>query len=343
MVNTSFLGRDMAIDLGTANTLVYVRGRGIVLNEPSVVAIDRDTNKVLAVGSEAKQMLGRTPGNIVAIRPLKDGVISDYEVSSEIIRYFIRQVHNKSRMFSKPRVLICVPSLATNVDRRAIEEAARDAGAREVFQIEEPLAAAIGAGLPVGEPQGSMVCDIGGGTTEIGVISLGGLVTKRSVKVGGDKLDDAIINWVKKEYSMLIGERMAERIKVEVGSAYPTADLVKAEIRGRDLITGLPRSITVTPEEIRKAIEEPVAEIVDTVKVTLDQTPPELSSDIMDRGIVLTGGGALLSGLDERLRSETGMPVTVADDPLNCVAIGSGRCIEDFETLRRVFVQKNRA
>ncbi len=343
MVNTSFLGRDMAIDLGTANTLVYVRGRGIVLNEPSVVAIDRDTNKVLAVGSEAKQMLGRTPGNIVAIRPLKDGVISDYEVSSEMIRYFIRQVHNKSRMFSKPRVLICVPSLATNVDRRAIEEAARDAGAREVFQIEEPMAAAIGAGLPVGEPQGSMVCDIGGGTTEIGVISLGGLVTKRSVKVGGDKLDDAIINWVKKEYSMLIGERMAERIKVEVGSAYPTADLVKAEIRGRDLITGLPRSITVTPEEIRKAIEEPVAEIVDTVKVTLDQTPPELSSDIMDRGIVLTGGGALLSGLDERLRSETGMPVTVADDPLNCVAIGSGRCIEDFETLRRVFVQKNRA
>ena len=343
MVNTSFLGRDMAIDLGTANTLVYVRGRGIVLNEPSVVAIDRDTNKVLAVGSEAKQMLGRTPGNIVAIRPLKDGVISDYEVSSEMIRYFIRQVHNKSRMFSKPRVLICVPSLATNVDRRAIEEAARDAGAREVFQIEEPMAAAIGAGLPVGEPQGSMVCDIGGGTTEIGVISLGGLVTKRSVKVGGDKLDDAIINWVKKEYSMLIGERMAERIKVEVGSAYPTADLAKAEIRGRDLITGLPRSITVTPEEIRRAIEEPVTEIVDTLKVTLDQTPPELSSDIMDRGIVLTGGGALLSGLDERLRSETGMPVTVADDPLNCVAMGSGRCIEDFETLRRVFVQKNRA
>ncbi|MEN9710650.1 MAG: hypothetical protein RL441_642 [Actinomycetota bacterium] len=343
MVNTSFLGRDMAIDLGTANTLVYVRGRGIVLNEPSVVAIDRDTNKVLAVGSEAKQMLGRTPGNIVAIRPLKEGVISDYEVSSEMIRYFIRQVHNKSRMFSKPRVLICVPSLATNVDRRAIEDAARDAGAREVFLIEEPMAAAIGAGLPVGEPQGSMVCDIGGGTTEIGVISLGGLVTKRSVKVGGDRLDDAIINWVKKEYSMLIGERMAERIKVEVGSAYPTADLAKAEIRGRDLITGLPRSIMVTPEEIRKAIEEPVAEIVDTVKVTLDQTPPELSSDIMDRGIVLTGGGALLSGLDERLRSETGMPVTVADDPLNCVAIGSGRCIEDFETLRRVFVQKNRA
>jgi rod shape-determining protein MreB len=342
MLNTSFLGRDMAIDLGTANTLVYVRGKGIVLNEPSVVAIDRDTNKVLAVGKEAKQMLGRTPGNIAAIRPLKDGVISDYEVSSEMIRYFIRQVHNKSRMFSKPRVLICVPSLATNVDRRAIEDAAKDAGAREVRLIEEPMAAAIGAGLPVGEPQGSMVCDIGGGTTEIGVISLGGLVTKRSVKVGGDKLDEAIIDWVKKEYSMLIGERMAERIKVEVGSAYPSPDLPKADIRGRDLISGLPRSITVTPEEIRRAIEIPVSEIVDTVKVTLDQTPPELSSDIMDRGIVLTGGGALLAGLDERLRSETGMPVSVAEDPLNCVVIGSGRCIEDFDTLSRVFVPKSR-
>jgi rod shape-determining protein MreB len=313
-----------------------------VLNEPSVVAIDRDTNKVLAVGSEAKQMLGRTPGNIVAIRPMKDGVISDYEVSSEMIRYFIRQVHNKSRMFSKPRVLVCVPSLATNVDRRAIKEAARDAGAREVFLIEEPMAAAIGAGLPVGEPQGSMVCDIGGGTTEIGVVSLGGLVTKRSVKVGGDKLDEAIINWVRREYSMLIGERMAERIKVEVGSAYPTANVAKAEIRGRDSISGLPKSITVTPEEIRKAIEEPVAEIVDTVKVTFDQTPPELSSDIMDRGIVLTGGGALLAGLDERLRSETGLPVIVAEDPLNCVAIGSGRCIEEFETLKRVLVPGDR-
>ncbi len=342
MFDTSFLGRDMAIDLGTANTLVYVRGKGIVLNEPSVVAIDRDTNKVLAVGSEAKQMLGRTPGNIVAIRPMKDGVISDYEVSSEMIRYFIRQVHNKSRMFSKPRVLVCVPSLATNVDRRAIKEAARDAGAREVFLIEEPMAAAIGAGLPVGEPQGSMVCDIGGGTTEIGVVSLGGLVTKRSVKVGGDKLDEAIINWVRREYSMLIGERMAERIKVEVGSAYPTANVAKAEIRGRDSISGLPKSITVTPEEIRKAIEEPVAEIVDTVKVTFDQTPPELSSDIMDRGIVLTGGGALLAGLDERLRSETGLPVIVAEDPLNCVAIGSGRCIEEFETLKRVLVPGDR-
>jgi len=342
MARSSFLGRDMAIDLGTANTLVYVRGRGIVLNEPSVVAIDRDNGRVLAVGTEAKQMLGRTPGNITAIRPMKDGVISDFDVSSEMIRYFIRQVHNKSRMFSKPRVLICVPSLANTVERRAIEDAAKDAGAREVFLIEEPMAAAIGAGLPVGEPQGSMVCDIGGGTTEIGVVSLGGLVTKMSVKVGGDKIDEAIINWTKKEYSMLIGERMAERIKIEVASAFPTASLTKAEIRGRDLISGLPRTITVTPEELRKAIDEPVTAIVDAVKATLDQTPPELSSDIMDRGIILTGGGALLAGMAERLRSETGMPVIVAENPLDCVAIGSGRCIDDLETLRRVFVPRTR-
>jgi rod shape-determining protein MreB len=342
MSGSSFLGRDMAIDLGTANTLVYVRGRGIVLNEPSVVAMDRENGKVLAVGTEAKQMLGRTPGNISAIRPMKDGVISDYDVSSEMIRYFIRQVHNKSRVFSKPRVLICVPSLATTVDRRAIKDAARDAGAREVHLIEEPMAAAIGAGLPVGEPQGSMVCDIGGGTTEIGVVSLGGLVTKRSVKVGGDKIDESIINWVKKEYSMLIGERMAERIKVEVGSAFPSATLAKAEIRGRDLISGLPRTITVTPDEIRKAIEEPLSVIVDAVKATLDQTPPELSSDIMDRGIILTGGGALLAGLDERLRSETGMPVFIAENPLDCVVLGSGKCIEDFDSLRRVFVHEGR-
>ena len=342
MSGSSFLGRDMAIDLGTANTLVYVRGRGVVLNEPSVVAIDVENGKVLAVGAQAKQMLGRTPANITAIRPLKDGVISDYEVASEMIRYFIRQVHNKSRLFSKPRILICVPSVATAVECRAIKDAARDAGAREVHLIEEPMAAAIGANLPVGEPQGSMVCDIGGGTTEVGVVSLGGLVTKKSVKVGGDKIDEAIMNWVKKEYSMLIGERTAENIKMTVGSAYPVAGLAKAEIRGRDLMTGLPRTITVTPEEIRRAVEEPVTQIIDTVKATLDSTPPELAADIIDRGLILTGGGALLSGLDERMRAETGMPVVVAEAPLDCVAVGSGRCIEDFDTLRRVFMRDGR-
>lgn len=339
MKGFSFLGRDMAIDLGTANTIVWVRGKGIVLNEPSVVAIDNDNKRVLAVGREAREMLGRTPGNIVAIRPLKDGVISDYEVSSEMIRYFIRQVHPKNQFFSKPRVLICVPTKATTVEQRAIKDAAKEAGAREVFLIEEPMAAAIGAGLPVGEPHGSMVCDIGGGTTEIGVVSLGGLVVNRSEKVGGDKIDEAIVNWVRREYSLMIGDRTAEDVKKNVGSAFPVAGLEKAEIRGRDMISGLPRTIVVTPEEIRRAVEEPVAQIVEAVKATLDQTPPELSSDIMDRGIILTGGGALLRGLDARLSNETGMPVHVAENPLDCVALGSGRCIEDIDTLRRVFVK----
>jgi rod shape-determining protein MreB len=339
MKGFSFLGRDMAIDLGTANTIVWVRGRGIVLNEPSVVAIDNDNKRVLAVGREAREMLGRTPGNIVAIRPLKDGVISDYEVSSEMIRYFIRQVHPKNQFFSKPRVLICVPTKATTVEQRAIKDAAKEAGAREVFLIEEPMAAAIGAGLPVGEPHGSMVCDIGGGTTEIGVVSLGGLVVNRSEKVGGDKIDEAIVNWVRREYSLMIGDRTAEDVKKNVGSAFPVAGLEKAEIRGRDMISGLPRTIIVTPEEIRRAVEEPVSQIVEAVKATLDQTPPELSSDIMDRGIILTGGGALLRGLDARLSNETGMPVHVAENPLDCVALGSGRCIEDIDTLRRVFVK----
>jgi rod shape-determining protein MreB and related proteins len=339
MKGFSFLGRDMAIDLGTANTIVWVRGKGIVLNEPSVVAIDNDNKRVLAVGREAREMLGRTPGNIVAIRPLKDGVISDYEVSSEMIRYFIRQVHPKNQFFSKPRVLICVPTKATTVEQRAIKDAAKEAGAREVFLIEEPMAAAIGAGLPVGEPHGSMVCDIGGGTTEIGVVSLGGLVVNRSEKVGGDKIDEAIVNWVRREYSLMIGDRTAEDVKKNVGSAFPVAGLEKAEIRGRDMISGLPRTIICTPEEIRRAVEEPVSQIVEAVKATLDQTPPELSSDIMDRGIILTGGGALLRGLDARLSNETGMPVHVAENPLDCVALGSGRCIEDIDTLRRVFVK----
>lgn len=341
MASFNFLGRDMAMDLGTANTLVWVRGRGIVLNEPSVVAIDKETNRVLAVGKEAREMIGRTPGNIVAIRPMKDGVISDYEVSSEMIRYFIRQVHSKNQFLSKPRVLICVPTKATTVEQRAIKDAAKDAGAREVFLIEEPMAAAIGAGLPVGEPHGSMVCDIGGGTTEVGVVSLGGLVSNRSEKVGGDKLDDAIVQWVKKEYSLMIGERTAEEVKKSVGSAFPVEGLDKAEIRGRDMISGLPRTVIVTPEEIRRALEEPVSQIVEAVKATLDQTPPELAGDIMERGITLTGGGSLLRGLDVRLSSETGMPVHIADAPLECVALGTGRCIEDIETLRRVFVKNH--
>ena len=340
--NTSFLGRDMAIDLGTANTLVYVRGRGIVLNEPSVVAIDKDNGRVLAVGMEAKRMLGRTPGNIVAIRPMKDGVIADFEVTEIMLRHFIRKVH-KSRHLAKPRLVVCVPSGVTGVERRAIKDAGYAAGARKVYIIEEPMAAAIGAGLPVGEPQGSMVVDTGGGTTEVAVVSLGGLVCKLSIRVGGDELDDAIIQYVKREYSLLLGERTSEEIKVAIGSAYPLPDETNAEIRGRDLVSGLPRTIVVTAEEIRRAIEEPVAQIVDAVKQTLDRTPPELSSDIMDRGIVLTGGGALLRGLDERLRQETGMPIVIAEAPLDCVALGSGRCIEEFDSLSRVFVPESRS
>ena len=336
----SIFGRDMAIDLGTANTLVYVRGRGVVLNEPSVVAYDKTTGKVLAVGKEAKLMVGRTPGNIVAQRPLRDGVISDFEVTSSMIRYFIRQVQEKNRVFNRPRMLICVPTRATTVEQRAIKDAASDAGARMVKLIEEPMAAAIGAGLPVGEPRGSMIVDIGGGTTEIGVVSLGGLVTSDSVKVGGDRIDEAILRWTQKEYSLLIGERTAEEIKKEIGSAFPNATSgKKAEVTGRDLISGLPRTIVVTAEEIRAAIEGPVSQIVEAIKSNLDMTPPELSSDIMARGIMLSGGGALLAGLDDRLRNETGIPVTVAEDPLQCVVNGCGRCIDDWETLSRVFVQ----
>lgn len=341
-LSTSLFGRDMAIDLGTANTLVYVRGLGVVLNEPSVVAIDKDNGRVLAVGMEAKRMLGRTPGNIVAIRPMKDGVIADFEVTEIMLRHFIRKVH-KSRHLAKPRLVVCVPSGVTGVERRAIKDAGYAAGARKVYIIEEPMAAAIGAGLPVGEPTGSMIVDIGGGTSEVAVVSLGGLVCKLSIRVGGDELDDSIIQYVKREYSLLLGERTAEEIKMAIGSAYPLPDDSSAEIRGRDLVSGLPRTIIVTAEEIRRAIEEPVAAIVDAVKQTLDRTPPELASDIMDRGIVLAGGGALLRGLDERLRQETGMPIIIAETPLDCVALGSGKCIEDFDSLSRVFVPEARS
>ncbi len=337
----SFIGRDMAIDLGTANTLVYVRGRGIVLNEPSVVAINQDTGGILAVGLEAKKMIGRTPGNIVAIRPLKDGVISDFDTTERMLRYFIQKVH-KRRHFAKPRLVVCVPSGITGVEQRAVKDAGYAAGARKVYIIEEPMAAAIGAGLPIHEPTGNMVVDIGGGTTEIAVISLGGIVTVQSIRVGGDELDQAIISWIKREYSLLLGERTAEEIKMAIGSAFPAVGEPDAEIRGRDLVTGLPKTILVTAEEIRKAIDEPVSRIVEAVKTTLDSCPPELSGDIMDRGIVLTGGGALLHGLDERLRHETGIAVHIAENPLNAVVMGTGRCIEEFEALEKVLISEPR-
>ncbi|MDA2975563.1 MAG: rod shape-determining protein [Actinomycetota bacterium] len=340
-MGNSFIGRDMAVDLGTANTLVYVRGAGIVLNEPSVVAINSDNGSILAVGTEAKRMIGRTPGNIVAVRPLRDGVIADFDTTERMLRYFIQKVH-KRRFLAKPRLVICVPSGITGVERRAVEEAGYKAGARKVFIIEEPMAAAIGSGMPIHEPTGNMVVDIGGGTTEIAVISLGGIVVSVSIRVGGDELDEAIIAYVKREYSLLLGERTAEDIKMRVGSAFPLPNEPEAELRGRDLITGLPRTVILPAEEIRKALEEPIQAIVDAVKSTLDRTPPELSGDIMDRGIMLTGGGALLRGLDERLRHETGMPVVIAENPLNCVVLGSGRTVEEFEALNRVLVSNPR-
>jgi rod shape-determining protein MreB len=338
---TGFLGRDMAVDLGTANTLVYVRGRGIVLNEPSVVAINTINSAILAVGAEAKRMIGRTPSHIRAVRPLKDGVIADFDITEKMLRYFIQKVHHR-RFLAKPRVVVCVPSGITGVEQRAVEEATISAGARAAFIIEEPMAAAIGAGLPIHEPTGNMVVDIGGGTTEVAVISLGGIVTSTSLRVGGDELDEAIVAHVKKEYSLALGERTSEAIKLAVGSAFPTPDDLIAEIKGRDLVSGLPKTIHISAEEVRKAIEEPVNAVVDAVKNTLDRCPPELAADIMDKGIVLTGGGALLKGLDERLKHETGMPIHVADNALSCVAIGSGKCLEEFEVLKRVLISSNR-
>ncbi|GLZ07692.1 rod shape-determining protein [Actinomadura sp. NBRC 104412] len=338
----SFLGRDMAVDLGTANTLVYVRGRGIVLNEPSVVAINTNTGKIVAVGIEAKRMIGRTPGNIVAVRPLKDGVIADFDVTERMLRYFIQKVH-KRRHFAKPRIVVAVPSGITGVEQRAVKEAGYQAGARRVYIIEEPMAAAIGAGLPVYEPTGNMVVDIGGGTTEVAIISLGGIVTSQSVRVGGDELDQAVISFSKKEYSLMLGERTAEEIKMAIGSAFPAEkEEPHAEIRGRDLVSGLPKTVVISAEEVRRAIEEPVNSIVDAVKTTLDKCPPELSGDIMDRGIALTGGGALLRNLDERLREETGMPIHLVDNPLDSVVLGTGKCVEDFESLRQVLVPEPR-
>jgi rod shape-determining protein MreB and related proteins len=336
-----FLGQDMAVDLGTANTLVYVRHAGIVLNEPSVVAINTMSGAVLAVGNEAKRMIGRTPSHIQAVRPLKDGVIADFDITEKMLRYFIQRVH-KRRLLAKPRVVVCVPSGITGVEQRAVEEATIAAGARRAYIIEEPMAAAIGAGLPIHEPAGNMVVDIGGGTTEVAVISLGGIVTSSSLRIGGDELDEAIINHVKKEYSLLLGERTAEAIKLAIAAVYPTNEELVAEIPGRDLVSGLPKTLQITDGEIRAAIEEPVSAIVDSIKATLDRTPPELAGDIMHRGITLTGGGALLRGIDKRLRHETGMPVHIADNPLSSVAIGSGKCLEEFEVLQRVLVSPSR-
>ena len=335
------LSDDMAIDLGTANTLVYVKGRGIALNEPSVVAIAhiKDRKQVLAVGDEAKMMLGRTPGNIQAIRPLRDGVIADFEVAEEMIKHFIRKIHNQ-RSFASPQVIVCVPSGSTAVERRAIKEAAEVAGARRVFLIEEPMAAAIGAGLPVTEPTGSMVVDIGGGTTEVAVLSLGGMVYARSIRVGGDKMDEAIISYIRRNFNLLVGESSAERIKNEIGTACTPEDGEgrTMEIKGRDLMNGVPKELVINQRQIAEALAEPVSAIIECVKTALEHTAPELAADIVDKGVVLTGGGALLGNLDFVLRHATGLPTSIADNPLSCVALGTGRCLEEMKTLRTVLL-----
>jgi rod shape-determining protein MreB len=331
---TGFGGRDMAVDLGTANTLVYVRGRGIVLSEPSVVAVDARTGEVHAVGVEAKRMLGRTPGTIRAIRPLKDGVIADFDVTEEMLRHFIQRVHQNR--FAHPRVVVCVPSGVTGVEKRAVEEACLSAGARQAYLIEEPMAAAIGAGLPVGEPTGSMVLDVGGGTSEVAVISLGGIVVSESIRIGGDEQDEAIVNYCKHEHKLLIGQQTAEEVKLEIGSASPLPEEVTTEIRGRDMVTGLPKTIMLSSSEVRSALQEPINQIVAAVKDTLDRTPPELAGDIMDRGITLAGGGALLQGMEHRLREECQMPAQLTESPLTCVAVGSGRSLEEFEAIHRM-------
>jgi rod shape-determining protein MreB len=332
---------DLAIDLGTANTLVYVKGKGIVLDEPSVVAVSMDgrsKSRVLAVGGEAKHMLGRTPGSIVAIRPLRDGVIADFEVTEAMLRHFIQKVHNR-RSFVRPRIIIAVPSGITQVEKRAVRESAESAGAREVFLIEEPMAAAIGANLPITEPTCNMVVDIGGGTTEVAVISLAGIVYSRSMRVAGDKMDEAIIQYIKRKYNLLIGERTAEIIKTTIGNAYPNPqDLETIEVKGRDLASGIPKILSIDSEEIRVAISEQIDTIVETVKIALEQTPPELSADIVDRGIVLTGGGALLKNLDKLLREETSLPITVTENPLSTVALGAGRALDSLEILKRVLI-----
>lgn len=329
--------RDLGIDLGTATTLVFARGEGIILCEPSVVAINKDTNKPLAFGNEAKGMLGRTPANIVAVRPMRDGVIADFEITEMMLRHFINKSHNRSA-FVRPRIVIGVPSGITGVEKRAVLDAAMHAGAREAYLVEEPMAAAIGANLPVSEAQGSMIVDIGGGTTEVAVLALGGIVVSKSIRVAGDEMDEAIVAHCRKNYNLLIGERTAEQIKIDIGSAYPLPEERTIEVRGRDLVTGLPKTLTLTSTEIRDALAEPVATVVDAVRMTLEKTPPELAADIMERGIVMAGGGSLLRGLDKYLAQETEMPVYVVDDPISCVAYGTGKILEEIETLKKILI-----
>ncbi len=329
---------DLAIDLGTANTLVYAKNKGIVVREPSIVAVNKINNNVEAVGKEAKEMLGRTPGNIVAIRPMKDGVIADFEVTEKMIKYFIEKAHGR-RFFVKPRIVISVPSEITQVEKRAVKDSALRAGATEVYLIEQAMAAAIGAGLPITDPTGNMIVDIGGGTTDVAVISLAGIVYSRSVRVAGNEMDDAIIQYIKRKYNLLIGERTAEQIKIEIGSAFPLDEEMTMEIKGRDLVEGVPKTLVVSDEEIREALSETVATIVEAVRVALERTPPELSADIMDKGIIIAGGGSMLKNLDKRLREETGLPVTLAEDPLACVALGTGQMLTDFNLLRKISIE----
>lgn len=342
MIFDSLLGlfsNDLAIDLGTANTLVYVKGRGIVSSEPSVVAVRREhrrgTKKVLAVGKEAKEMLGRTPSDIEAIRPMKDGVIADFEITEAMLRYFIRKAHNRKTLV-RPRIIICVPFGITEVEKRAVRESAESAGAREVYLIEEPMAAAIGAGLPITEPSGNMIVDIGGGTTEVAVISLAGIVFSKSVRIAGDKMDEAVIQHIKRNYNLLIGERTAEWIKINLGNAFPDTEVSTMEIKGRDLVTGIPRVLQINSDEVREAITEPLHAIVDAIKITLERTPPELAGDIVDKGIVMAGGGALLKGIDKLIHEETGLPVSIAEDPLTCVVLGSGKALDELDVLRDI-------
>lgn len=341
MIFDLFLGlfsNDLAIDLGTATTLIFVKGKGIVCSEPSVVAVrkeSRGSKKVLAVGREAKEMLGRTPGSIEAIRPMKDGVIADFEITEAMLRYFIRKVHNRKTLV-RPRIIICVPFGITEVEKRAVRESAESAGAREVYLIEEPMAAAIGAGLPITEPSGNMIVDIGGGTTEVAVISLAGIVFSRSIRIAGDKMDEAIVQHIKRNYNLLIGERTSEWIKINLGNAFPDTDVQTLEIKGRDLVTGIPRILQINSDEVREAITEPVHAIIEAIKVTLERTPPELAGDIVDKGIVMAGGGSLLKGIDKLVHEETGLPVTIAEDPISCVVIGTGQALDELDVLREI-------
>jgi rod shape-determining protein MreB and related proteins len=335
IANLSFLSNDLAIDLGTANTLVYAKNKGIVVSEPSIVAVNKVTGKVEAVGKDAKEMLGRTPGNIVAIRPMKDGVIADFEITEKMLSHFIRKAHNRNTMV-RPRIIIGIPSEVTQVEKRAVKDSALKAKASEVYLVDQAMAAAIGAGLPITEPSGNMVVDIGGGTTDIAVISLAGIVYSKSVRVAGNEMDESVIQYIKKKYNLLIGERTAEQIKLEIGSAFPLDEPMTMEIKGRDLIEGIPKTLTITDAEIREALAEPISIIVNAVRVALERTPPELSADIVDRGIVLTGGGSLLKNLDKLLREETSLPVSVAEDPLSSVVLGTGKMLSDFDLLRKI-------